>query len=68
MKKRLAFTLLCSSAAMLIGAGSGHSQTGSWEEASAALKGAIDVHVHASPDSGPRAVNAFSRWVSIALS
>jgi hypothetical protein len=59
MKKRLAFTLLCSSAAMLFAAGSGHSQTGSWEEASAALKGAIDVHVHASPDSGPRSVDAF---------
>ncbi len=44
---------------MLIGSGSGHSQTGSWEEASAALKDAIDVHVHASPDSGPRAVDAF---------
>ena len=44
--------------AMLIAAGPGHSQTGSWEAASAALKGAIDVHVHASPDSGPRAIDA----------
>jgi len=34
------------------------SQTEFWEEASAGLKGAIDVHVHTYPDSGPRNVDA----------
>ena len=45
--------------AMVIAAVPGQSQTVSWEEASVALNGAIDVHVHASPDSGPRSVDAF---------
>ena len=59
MTKRLVSTLLCSAAALLIAAGPGRSQTVSWEEASVALKGVIDVHVHALPDSDPRAVDAF---------
>ena len=44
---------------ILIFAGSGYAQTEFWNETSLVLKGAIDVHVHTSPDSGPRSVDAF---------
>ena len=36
-----------------------NAQTANWEESSALLKGAIDVHVHNMPDSGPRAIDSF---------
>ena len=44
---------------ILIFTGSGYAQTEFWNETSLVLKGAIDVHVHTSPDSGPRSVDAF---------
>ena len=34
-------------------------QTELWDETSKNLKGAIDLHVHNAPDSGPRSVDAF---------
>lgn len=36
-----------------------HAQTEFWQEASAKLEGAIDVHVHGAPDSGPRSLDVF---------
>ncbi len=43
---------------ILISTGSGYAQTEFWNETSLVLKGAIDVHVHTSPDSGPRSLDA----------
>lgn len=59
MTKRPASTLFCSAAVLLLSAPSGHAQPVSWEEAAAALRGAIDVHVHSLPDSEPRSIDAF---------
>ncbi len=42
-----------------ISAISTNAQTPNWEESSAFLNGAIDVHVHNMPDSGPRAIDSF---------
>ncbi len=58
MKIRFATILTFYFLPIVINAGSGHAQTEFWEETSAELKGAIDVHVHTTPDSGPRSVDA----------
>ena len=59
MKKRLLLVRINLVLIVCITTGTLFPQTKFWEESSAALKGAIDVHVHTSPDSGPRSLNAF---------
>ncbi len=59
MKIRFVLAYLYIFSHFLINASKVPAQTNSWEEASAKLKGAIDIHVHTMPDSRPRLLDAF---------
>ena len=58
MEKRLIAVVMCLGFGVLITGVPGIAQTEFWEETSAALHNAIDVHVHTLPDSGPDNVDA----------
>ena len=58
MLKIFVWAFPCLVLLLSLNVGTVFAQTANWEEASAGLKGAIDLHVHTVPDSGPRSVDA----------